>query len=106
MEAPTKLHGEAVKHIGHYLLSTRDKGIILKPSKASFDCWVDASRAGEWRKHGDEGITDPTTAKTRTGYIILYAGCPIIWASKLQTEVALSSTEVEYIALSQKLCAK
>lgn len=60
----------------------------------------DASHAGEWRKHGDEAINDPTTAKSRSGYVLLYAGCPIVWASKLQTEIALSSTEAEYIAIS------
>ena len=31
----------------------------------------------------------------------MYAGCPIMWSSKLQTEIALSTTEAEYIALSQ-----
>ena len=30
----------------------------------------------------------------------MYAGCPITWQSKLQTEIALSTTESEYIALS------
>ena len=40
---------------------------------------------------------------SRTGYMILYAGCPIIWCSKLQTEIALSTTESEYIALSNSL---
>ena len=40
---------------------------------------------------------------TRTGYVIFFANCPIIWASKLQTEIALSITEAEYIALSQSL---
>ncbi|KAL7526914.1 hypothetical protein ACHAWF_007826 [Thalassiosira exigua] len=30
----------------------------------------------------------------------MYAGCPITWTSKLQTEIALSTTESEYIALS------
>jgi hypothetical protein len=35
--------------------------------------------------------------------VITYAGCPIVWASKLQTEIALSSTESEYVALSQSL---
>jgi len=37
---------------------------------------------------------------TQTGYVILYSGCPIHWGSKLQTEIALSTTESEYIALS------
>jgi len=63
----------------------------------------DASHAGEWRKHGDEAINDPTTAKSRSGYVLLYAGCPIVWASKLQTEIALSSTEAEYIAISSAM---
>ena len=45
-------------------------------------------------------MDDPRTAKSRTGYIITYAGCPVTWASKMQTEIALSSTEAEYIALS------
>ena len=31
------------------------------------------------------------------------AGCPIVWVSKLQTEVALSTTEAEYIALTQAM---
>jgi hypothetical protein len=33
----------------------------------------------------------------------MYAGCPIIWVSKLQSEVALSTTEAEFIALSQAM---
>ena len=33
----------------------------------------------------------------------MYAGCPVHWCSKLQTEIALSTTEAEYIALSQSL---
>jgi hypothetical protein len=37
------------------------------------------------------------------GYTICYAGCPMIWSSKIQTEIALSSTEAEYIALFQSM---
>jgi hypothetical protein len=95
---PKKSHGEAVKRIGRYLLATRDKGIILDPKECSFDCWVDASHAGEWKKKS--AMNDPTTAKSRMGFVIMFAGCPLIWSSKLQTEIALSSTEAEYIALS------
>ncbi len=32
-----------------------------------------------------------------------YAGCPMHWASRMQTKIALSSTEAEYIALSQAM---
>ena len=39
----------------------------------------------------------------RTGFVISYAGCPIFWHSNLQTEIALSTTEVEDIALSQAM---
>jgi hypothetical protein len=41
---------------------------------------------------------------SQTGYVIWYAGCPIYWQSKLETEIALSTAgEAEYIALSQAL---
>jgi hypothetical protein len=35
---------------------------------------------------------------------LTYANCPTAWASKLQTEIALSTTEAEYIALSTAVC--
>ena len=37
---------------------------------------------------------------SRTGFVITYCNCPVTWSSKLQTEIALSTTEAEYIALS------
>ena len=40
---------------------------------------------------------------SRTGFGILSAGCPVIWSSKLQTKIALSTAEVEYFAMSQVL---
>jgi hypothetical protein len=36
---------------------------------------------------------DPSTPKSRSGWIIFYAGCPVSWASKLQSQAALSTTE-------------
>lgn len=39
--------------------------------------------------------------KYRTGYFIAFATCPVLWSSKMQTEVTLSTTEAEYITLSQ-----
>ena len=40
---------------------------------------------------------------SRTGYVIKYANCPVLWCSKLQLEIALNTTEAEYIALSQSI---
>ena len=40
---------------------------------------------------------------SRTGYAIYYAGCPVLWSSKLQTEIALSTTEAQYTALSSAM---
>ena len=98
---PKDSHAKAVKRIGKYLHGTRDKGLILNPKDHSFNCWVDADFVGNWNRVTAE--VDPSTAKSRTGYVITYAGCPIVWASKLQTEVALSTTEAEYNALSASL---
>ena len=101
-EHPRKCHAEAVKRIGRYLLGTRDKGIIIDPNSPwHFECWVDADYAGNWRY--ENAHVDPMTSKSRSGWIVRFAGAPITWASKMQTITALSTTEAEYIALSTSL---
>ncbi len=40
---------------------------------------------------------------SRTGFIIMFAGCPVIWSSKLLTKITLSTTEAEYVSLSSSL---
>ena len=40
---------------------------------------------------------------SRTGYVIKYADFPVLRYSKLQSEIALNTTETEYIALSQSM---
>ena len=95
---PKALHELAIKRIARYLLSTQDKGLILYPtSNLSLDMYVDADFAGQWHKDFSE-LRD--SVLSRTGYAIQFCGCPITWASKLQNEIALSTTESEYIALS------
>ena len=39
----------------------------------------------------------------QTSYVITLSGAPVLWVSKLQTEIALSTTEVEYVTLSQSM---
>jgi hypothetical protein len=83
------------------LKGRKDKGIIYKPTDHSFEVWADADFCGLWDH--TTAMDDATTAKSRTGFIVMYAGCPIIWASQLQPEFAQSVTESEYISLSQAL---
>jgi hypothetical protein len=89
-------HTEAVKRIGRYLCDNVDKGIIMKPEGHSFQVYVDADFGGLWDK--DAAENNPVTSKSQTGYIVMYTDCPIIWGSTLQTEIALSTTEAEYLA--------
>jgi hypothetical protein len=81
-----------------HLVGSSYKGMIYSPSNQSFDAYVDASFTGDWDAENKEWDRD--TARSRTGYVILYASCPVVWASKLQSEIALSTTESEYLAIS------
>jgi len=99
---PRKPHGDAILYLVRYLKNTRDIGLRFKPDPTKMiECYCDADFLGNWNR--ELAHNDPSTAKSRSGWIIFYAGYPITWASKLQTQVALSTTEAEYIALSNSL---
>ena len=101
---PKRTHEQAVKRILRYLLYLKRSntlGLKFSPLLTkSLEVYVDASFAGDWNSTWNE---EPTSVISRTGYLIRYGNCPIIWCSKLQSEIALSTTESEYIALSQSL---
>jgi hypothetical protein len=73
--------------------------IYTPDSKQGIEVWVDADFAGGW----DPSEAGDADVYSQTGFIIYNAGCPIYWKSKLQTEIALSTAEVEYITMSQAL---
>jgi hypothetical protein len=98
---PTSLHEQAVKRIGRYLAHTHTQGLTYRPNdNHSLDMYVDADIAGTWHR---EYAHLRGSCLSRTGFVIIYNGCPIHWGSKLQSEIALSTTEAEYIALSTAL---
>jgi hypothetical protein len=94
-------HEIALERIGRCLKKTRGKGLILKPSKnLDIDCYVDADFCGLWSR---EDAHDPVSVKSRTGFAICIANCPIVWSSRLQNLISLSTMESEYVALSEAL---
>ena len=100
-ESPKNSHAKALRWLARYLKGTKEKGLILNPNKSKgIEMFVDADFAGNWDK---EDSTDPDTARSRHGYIVKFMGCPVVWKSQLQHEIALSSTESEYTGLSYAL---
>jgi hypothetical protein len=95
-------HGDAILYLVCYLKKTRDLGIRFAPNPGKgFKCYCDA----DFSENSTASIADVdlSTSKSCSGWVVFYAGCPIIWASKLQTQTALSTTEAEYIAMSMSL---
>ena len=96
---PKKPHANAIKRIVRYLLSTKHQGVSFKLNGEMdhFECFVDADVNGNYSQETSE---DPNSVKSRTGCVIKYTGYPINSFSRLQTEIAPSNTEEEYMALS------
>ena len=71
---PSLEHEQAVKYICRYLLRTQESGLVFKPDKSrGLECFVDADWAGAWKHRSSN---DPMSAHSRTGFVIMYMGCP------------------------------
>lgn len=99
--APKQSHAVAVKMIGRYLRRTRDYGTIVSPTgDLNLELYVDADFAG---LYGRDPERSPSSARSRTGYIVFFGGIPLVWRSFLQTEISLSTLESEYSSLSHAI---
>jgi hypothetical protein len=99
-----------------------EPGAVLKPPSKSFDATkAEKRRVGACRRFiaprdlpcpGSPALkkfsfSDHLTRKSTSGFVFFLGNSPISWQSKLQSTVALSSTEAEYVSASiatQKLC--
>ena len=90
MSNPGKTHWQAVQWIFRYLRGTSSH-VLCFNNKTPYICgYVDSDMAGDLDKR-----------RSTTGYVFTFAGAAISWASRKQQVVALSSTEAEYIALTE-----
>ena len=98
---PKRSHEKGVMRIARCLLTTAKFSMIYKLDlNRGIEVCADADFAGLWTH---ETAFDANSVLSRTGYVILLFGCPLFWHSKLQLEIALSTTEAECIAMSQAL---
>ena len=97
---PKLSYEKAVKWIVKYLIRTKYIGIEAKIDLAlGLIAYADSDFANRWNKLNPDDIS---SLFLRTGYIIYFMGM-IIWCSQLQSHIALSSIEAEYISLSMCL---
>ena len=104
------VHKLAVRRIAKYLsitsicvdlidvkwrLSTH--GVVYKHDKEKvIECYVYANFSGGWAQADSNNAEN---FMSRTLYVIMSAEFPLLWYSKLQTEVASITTEAGYISL-------
>ena len=90
MANPGGEHWNIVKKILRYIRGTSDAELCYGGSDFTVRGYVDSDFAGDLDKR-----------KSTTGYVFTLAGGAVSWVSKLQTVVALSTTEAEYMAATQ-----
>jgi hypothetical protein len=92
---PSLQHTGALKRILRYLIGTKSYGI-------TYSAMPHRNRnANLFHGHTDAAFGNTDNCKSTTGYVYTVGGGAITWMSKKQSVVALSSTDAEYVALSE-----
>ena len=96
MQEPRKCHWQAAQRVLRYIQATKDLSLTFQVGTGAqgdqLTGYVDADWAG-----------DEDSRLSTSGFFFTVAGGAIMWCSKKQQTVALSSVESEYIAAS--ICA-
>ena len=91
MSAPDEFHWESAKKVMRYLKGTMNLGITFSGGVNNDNVLVGYSDS-DWG-------SCPVTRKSTTGYVFMLNNGAISWNSKLQTTVAISTMEAEYMAM-------
>ena len=86
---PGPMHWKAAKHLLRYCKGTMDVKLVYGPDDSTepFTSYSDADHGG-----------NPDNGRSTGGYVLKIGSGAVSWSSKLQSLVALSTTEAEYIA--------
>lgn len=90
---PSETHWRAAKQVMKYLKGTIDLSLCYNgKTQDKLIGYCDSDYAG-----------DPVARRSTSGYIFMQFGGPIAWSSSLQKVTALSSSEAEYMSMSEAL---
>src|SRR5277367_1902148 len=87
---PSNEHWNALQHVLRYLQGMKSKGLVYGTDELKVHGYTDADWGG-----------DLDTRCSTTGYMYISAGGAISWTSKCQPTIALSTTEAEYMSVTQ-----
>ena len=88
-------HETSVKSIFRYLRGTKEKAPVFNPyNKLVVYFYSNADFEGLW---GYENPQDPICDSSRTVFVVTFSDFPLLWVSKLQTEISLSDIHSEYM---------
>ena len=95
MDRATPAHGKKLKRIIRYVLDTEKRVLNFDLREQEGSQWIlKAFSDSDWAGAPDD-------RRSITGYCIYLNGCLISWKSRGQKHVTLSSTEAEYVAVSE-----
>ena len=95
LDCPSPAAYKEMLRVVKFVLDTRNLGIKVAPTPLINDEWIVVAFSDS-----DFG-GDKETRISVAGFIVYFMGVPISWKSKGQKTVALSSSEAEYVALSE-----
>ena len=95
LDGSTEASYKEMLRVIKYVLDTKAMGLKIWPTLTNNEPWkisvfTDSDYAG-----------DPVTRRSVSGYVIYVHNVPVCWRSKAQRSVTLSSTEAEWVALSE-----
>jgi hypothetical protein len=95
MSCPRAHDMKAARRVLRYLNGTRRLGLLFKYKTDKNE------KEGLLAYADSDWANDSIERRSTSGFVVLLNGTPISWGSGLQSVVALSSCEAEYVALSE-----
>ena len=105
---PRDCDWKAIVHLLRYVRGTYDLGLFYSRDQNTITLFTNDQnllrREDQPIGYADASYAEENDRKSRSAFVFIFCGVAILWYSKKQSVVALSSTEAEYYALGE--CVK